>query len=542
MEVLSLVSTLPLYDDVPMDLSVRRGRMRHSSPHRYRSDHHKPLLMTENHWKSLADVNRYSEYVPNLNAPRSQASILITPPSNAHLPPPPPPTNLATPTYSTRYVPIPKKRYCFVRASTPTTSADPPTLNLASFKGYSPPSASDCPTFSSLPPESARKRARLEISKSKSPTSTLDERCQKPPSTVHKEPKNGTSVITCCKSLLTSSNNNCNNNKVNNFSGPRRLIVSGEELSERGTDEKVVARGGLNQSAMRQRQKHRLPSDIRASSVAGTSLSGMSGIGGGDSGVGVGGGGGFGMGGNGSDRESGDNNQGNQHILNAIMQLQATSQALPTEFLPPSTFKDTEALLSAMRQSQILYYTYCSQLIQNLRAKQLQSEAAHMHAQVPRLNHASEDSGLDCDMEEKQSHPDDLLSKSSEDFEEDGRDEDTTEDEDHMSGINSILRMRLNTQESLDSQLSPAASPSGTLPSSTTGGDDFDYSPTDASGRARKRAPRALTGKHVRPGTGASATTLLTLRQKLEERQKYREQYGTDPPMPAKSKVKSKKR
>ncbi|KAK7063297.1 hypothetical protein SK128_023551, partial [Halocaridina rubra] len=97
--------------------------------------------------------------------------------------------------------------------------------------------------------------------------------------------------------------------------------------------------------------------------------------------------------------------------------------------------------------------------------------------------------------------------------------------------------------ESLDSQLSPAGSPCGNLPSSTTGGEDLDYSPSEAgSGKARKRAPRALTGKHVRPGTGASATTLLTLRQKLQERQKYREQYGTDPPAVSKGKSKSKKR
>ncbi|XP_064094578.1 uncharacterized protein LOC135206957 [Macrobrachium nipponense] len=539
MEVLSPVGSFPPHDDAPMDLSTGKGRMRHPNPHHYKNDHHQPFLMTENPWKSLADASRYARYVPKADPPDSQPSLL-SPPSDHRLPPPPPPSSFPTPTFpSSRYIPIPKKRYSLARASTPTTSSDPMSLNLASYTGYSPPSASDCPTFSSLPPESARKRARLETSRSISPTSSVDERGHMPPATVHADAKNSTSVITCCKGLLVNGHNNCNNNKVNSFGGQRRHIVSGEELSGRGTDEKVVARGSSNQSAMRQRQKHRLPSNIGASSSAGTSLSGMSGIGGGGSGVGVGGGG-FGVGGDGSDRGSGDDNQGNQHLLNALMQLQATSQT-PTEFLPPSAIKDTEALLSAMRQSQILYYTYCSQLIQNLRAKQLQSQA-HLHAQVPRQEHTSEDSGLDCDMEEKHSNQDDLLSKSSEDFEEDAREEDTTEDEDHLTSLNSILRMRLNTQESLDSPISPAASPSGTLPSSTTGGDDYDYSPSEASGRARKRAPRALTGKHVRPGTGASATTLLTLRQKLEERQKYREQYGTDPPLPTKSKGKSKKR
>ncbi|KAG7160862.1 hypothetical protein Hamer_G007623 [Homarus americanus] len=99
------------------------------------------------------------------------------------------------------------------------------------------------------------------------------------------------------------------------------------------------------------------------------------------------------------------------------------------------------------------------------------------------------------------------------------------------------------SQPALDHHSSSAGSPCGTLPSSTTGGDDLDFSPTESSGGARKRAPRALTGKHVRPGTGASASTLLTLRQKLQERQKYREVYGVDPPQPAQtSKARGRKR
>lgn len=39
----------------------------------------------------------------------------------------------------------------------------------------------------------------------------------------------------------------------------------------------------------------------------------------------------------------------------------------------------------------------------------------------------------------------------------------------------------------------------------------------------RKRAPRALTGKHVKHGTGASPSTLLTLRHKIQERQRARQ-------------------
>lgn len=36
---------------------------------------------------------------------------------------------------------------------------------------------------------------------------------------------------------------------------------------------------------------------------------------------------------------------------------------------------------------------------------------------------------------------------------------------------------------------------------------------------AKRRPVRPLTGKHVRPGTGASPATLLTLRKKIQARQ-----------------------
>ena len=41
-----------------------------------------------------------------------------------------------------------------------------------------------------------------------------------------------------------------------------------------------------------------------------------------------------------------------------------------------------------------------------------------------------------------------------------------------------------------------------------------------------KRAPRPLTGRHVRPGTGANPQTLLLLRQKVLERMRRKELFG----------------
>ena len=43
------------------------------------------------------------------------------------------------------------------------------------------------------------------------------------------------------------------------------------------------------------------------------------------------------------------------------------------------------------------------------------------------------------------------------------------------------------------------------------------------SGAKAKRPPRPLTGRHVRPGTGASPRTLQLLRRKVLERMRLRE-------------------
>ena len=54
-------------------------------------------------------------------------------------------------------------------------------------------------------------------------------------------------------------------------------------------------------------------------------------------------------------------------------------------------------------------------------------------------------------------------------------------------------------------------------------GDDLAAGGSSSAGlQHKRRSPRALTGKHVRLGTGASQQTLNTLRQKLEERQRLK--------------------
>lgn len=61
------------------------------------------------------------------------------------------------------------------------------------------------------------------------------------------------------------------------------------------------------------------------------------------------------------------------------------------------------------------------------------------------------------------------------------------------------------------------------------GGADNSTNSTGSGGGGgagfRKRAPRALTGKHVKHGTGASPATLLTLRQKIEQKRRQQQQH-----------------
>jgi len=71
------------------------------------------------------------------------------------------------------------------------------------------------------------------------------------------------------------------------------------------------------------------------------------------------------------------------------------------------------------------------------------------------------------------------------------------------------------------SPLSPASLSEG--PQGIESDSSLAGQPTGGNGNG-KRAPRAMTGRHVRTGTGASPSTLQTLRQKIEERQRLKAQ------------------
>ena len=55
---------------------------------------------------------------------------------------------------------------------------------------------------------------------------------------------------------------------------------------------------------------------------------------------------------------------------------------------------------------------------------------------------------------------------------------------------------------------------------------EFKFDEDDNGDEPRRRAPRALTGRHVKPGTGASPRTLQILRKKLLERLRLKELLG----------------
>lgn len=139
----------------------------------------------------------------------------------------------------------------------------------------------------------------------------------------------------------------------------------------------------------------------------------------------------------------------NQVLLSTLMQLQNAQFSSGLAHPPAPALKDTDALLSAIHQSQMLYYSYCSQLIQTLRSKQ-----AHQEQQQQKKRHEERQTRLEHEAAalKRQSS---TSSSSHEDFQthveecEDADDGDEyldVTDEDHVEDINSILRTRLNTQ------------------------------------------------------------------------------------------------
>lgn len=268
-------------------------------------------------------------------------------------------------------------------------SPPPPTAASPAAHRFSPPTLAH---YSSLPssPEVARKRARLE-----SPEPSDARRDARP---FRREE--------VAAGVISSSSG-----------GGMRGAGAGPARSHGD----VGATGeGISQSAMWPQQSRQLPADVGGGSPAGGSPPGEERL-----------------------------EEPNQVLLSTLMQLQNAQFSSGLAHPPAPALKDTDALLSAIHQSQMLYYSYCSQLIQTLRSKQAQQEQQqqkkrHEERQT-RLDHEAaalkrQSSTSSSSHDDFQTHVEDC-----EDADEGDEYLDVT-DEDHVEDINSILRTRLNTQ------------------------------------------------------------------------------------------------
>ncbi|MPC17251.1 hypothetical protein E2C01_010101 [Portunus trituberculatus] len=237
-----------------------------------------------------------------------------------------------------RYIPIPKKRHCHV--SQPQGSPRRECQSPSPVR-QSPPAK--LRVRHSESPEMSRKRARMESPK---------------PSDL------------CCASAVQLPLAAARNDVIPSSAKSPSTVVSASDSSREwpavgaglagANGEVVVAGEGVTQSVMKPRQRGHPSSAESSYDRSPPSL-----------------------------RE--DNSEGMPpgHVFSALLQMQSAAMS---QGMLPNALKDTEALLSAVHQSQMLYYSYCSQLIQTLRAKQIEQQTQqpqqHLHSHHDhQLNH-----------------------------------------------------------------------------------------------------------------------------------------------------------
>lgn len=254
------------------------------------------------------------------------------------------PRNTATQEATSRYIPIPKKRHCH---APPPKKSQRRHCQSPSPVRSSPPTLSGLRLRHSVSPEMSRKRARIESPK---PSDlSCDTAAQRAPSTDRHNPVPASSTTAVSASDGSGGGG-----------GGSEWLAMGAGLAE-ANGEVVGASEGVGQSVMKPRQRSH-PSSAGSSSTRSPSNLGE------------------------------ESNEGlpPAHLLNALLHMQNASLS---QGMLPTALKDTEALLSAVHQSQMLYYSYCSQLIHTLRAKQIeqqqqyQSHQHHLHQQQQQLQH-----------------------------------------------------------------------------------------------------------------------------------------------------------
>lgn len=237
------------------------------------------------------------------------------------------PRDAATQETPSRYIPIPKKRHCHAPhpKKSPRRQCQSPSPARSS-----PPTTAGLRARHSLSPEMSRKRARMESPKP-SDLCCITANQRAPSNDRHDAvPTSPTTVVSASDS--------------NGGGGGGEWLAMGAGLPE-ANGEVVVAGEGVGQSVMKPRQRSH-PSSAGSSSTRSPP----------------------------GHREESNEGMPPAHLLTALLHMQS---ATLSQGMLPNALKDTEALLSAVHQSQMLYYSYCSQLIHTLRAKQIEQQQQH---------------------------------------------------------------------------------------------------------------------------------------------------------------------
>lgn len=248
------------------------------------------------------------------------------------------PRNTVTQEAPSKYIPIPKKRHC--HAPLPKKSLRRHCHSPSPIRS-SPPSSSGHRTRHSLSPETSRKRARMESPK---PSDLCcDIAAQRAPSADRHNAVPASPTTTGVRASDSSGGG-----------GGSEWLAKGAGLVE-ANGEVVGASEGFGQSVMKPRQRSHPPSAGSSSTRSPPNL-----------------------------LEESNEGMPPAHLLTALLHMQNSTLS---QGMLPNALKDTEALLSAVHQSQMIYYSYCSQLIHTLRAKQIEQQQQHLHHQQQQLQH-----------------------------------------------------------------------------------------------------------------------------------------------------------
>ncbi|RXG59386.1 hypothetical protein Avbf_12317 [Armadillidium vulgare] len=193
--------------------------------------------------------------------------------------------------------------------------------------------------------------------------------------------------------------------------------------------------------------------------------------------------------------------------------------------------KETESLLAAVHHSQMLYYSYCSKLLHNLQTRKYIEEQERTYKYISKSSNKETESLPNNATENKTNKMNKSSSKarfntSKKVSKSLPKYKSSFENKNENSLIMPIHYHSSTSDKNSTTKDKPATCVLQKDKREVESLQDNSQTSREREEQkdltARKRTSRALTGKHVRHGTGASLSTLRTLRQKLQERQRIR--------------------